>query len=77
MSWIRTADEWLLNLDFVLTVDVSELEEPESGYDIGEPTHGVFANLSEDDSHCLWKGDEAYCIAKREQLAAKLSLVKP
>lgn len=77
MSWIRTTSDQILNLDYIACIAVSELEEPEGGCNIDDPSHGVFANDAEGESWLLAEGDEEYCNAKREQIAAKLPLVKP
>lgn len=76
MSWIRAESNTLLNLEYIQAITVSELEEPEGGRNIDDPTHGVFADDAEDESWLLFKGDEGYCLAKQEQLAAKLPMVK-
>lgn len=77
MSWMKTVEGNLVNLEYVESVTLNELEEPEGGFDIAEPTHGIFANNAEGESFSLFQGDEEYCRAKLEQLLSKLPMVRP
>lgn len=77
MSFIRDNSNTLVNLDYVATFTINELEASEGGHDVDDPTHGIFANDADGESYLIVEGDEGYCLAKLEQLTSKLPMVRP
>ena len=75
MSWIKADDE-AVNLDLVEKLHIAELEEPISGREVEDFTHGIFASFPRSEDTCVFQGMEDTCKARLEAIVAKLPMVK-